>query len=1243
MLDGGMLMVTIRPEDLSFENFDGFRNFLQDKLNWSIREVSKESLTYEFLPEELKIDGKQLNRLSADTIYQLIPFIRNQPWGIFLLELNNPKVYVTFLRQILRRLVPSRRKSSILPTWKVENLLFICTYDYKDFTFAHFKGEKYQKAKLSTFNWTFGETRLRTLCEFNLPSLFYDEEFQDNHQKWLTEWSKAFDKERLTKEFFEAYKFALKFIKGILSAQNKSSLQEVHSFAQQLLSRIMFLYFVEKKGWLKWKDYVQDKKYIWNLWLKYKKGKTHEDTFYSLWLSSLFFQAFNKKHGYFNFDLPDEIKESFDLMPYLNGGLFTENELDKIGFSVPDRIFGLLFEIDPYDKRKGLLERYNFTIREDTPLDVEVAVDPEMLGKVYESLISEEERGKAGIFYTPRTEIDYICRLSLVEHLFEETEVSKEELISLIFEPEKILKCEDETNLKQMRRALDKVRVVDPAVGSASFLVGMMNVLVDIHRNLSSKIDQREENLFALKNKVISENLYGVDVKDWAVMVGELRLWLSLVIDTDEKELLKMGQNIYQQPLLPNLTFKIRQGDSLVEEITGIPLSLRGKFKYIPKSTKQKLTEIIDKKREYFRSTRPDRKKEIENLENKLFIDIVGNEIKRIDGEIKRLEAEIYEEPEQLTFIRPTVEQQSLFKEEMQKLRAKIRGLSGEREKLREALENFGKKETKDYFLWEIDFAEIFAEKGGFDIVIGNPPYVRQEMIAFPLEKEENYENPEEWRARKRLYKEKLASSVKMHWGNIIKINKKSDLYVYFYYHGLALLRPSGIFCFINSNSWLDVGYGACLQEFLLKNMEPLYIVDNQAKRSFKESDVNTIIVAVKSPEEVKDTTMKFVNYKKPFEEVLTPDNLIEIERSSKVTSTDDFRVFPITKKELLEDGVELPKEKTLLKRPEDLPYIGSKWGGKYLRAPDIFFKILKKGKGKLVRLGDIAEVRRGFTTGANEFFYLPSKHFDIKKEGRFYRLIPKHEGLPEDLRIEEEYLKPIIKSPDEISSLLTSRSVYSQYLFYCHNLKISEIRDENMIQYIKYGENLGINERPSCKTRNPWYSTSMLIPKYIVRSGFKRIHSIPLNDGQYPIDKVLYGIEPYEDEDYFLGLYLNSFLFLLFIEVFGQLGLGQGVLFLTAESLTRLPVIDKRKINYIYSNNFFNIIKKKKIYRIFEELNINQKLQIRSQKPNPLPDRKVLDDIVFDVLGLTQAERDEVYWAVCELVKNRLEKARSV
>lgn len=1265
-------MATVIPEDLDFRSFDGFVSFLQDKLNWPIKEeISKESLTYEFLPEELRIEEKQLRRLKDDSIYQLIPFTEEQPWGIFLLELNTPRVYTTFLRQILHGLVPSRRKPSDLPTWQLENLLFICTCNYKDFTFAHFKGEKYQKAKLSTFSWTAGETRLRTLCEFNLPPLFYNEEFKYNPKDWLTEWSKAFDKEKLTKEFFEAYKFALQFIKDRLKSQNKAEKQKIHSYAQQLLSRIMFLYFVAKKDWLKWKDYSPDKNYVGNLWVKYKKYKNENDTFYSHWLSMLFFKGFQgpSKHTYIhnNLNLPSEIIESFVTMPFLNGGLFTPNKLDEIEFKLPDEIFELLFEIDDYDKRKGFLERYNFTIREDTPFEVEVAVDPEMLGKVYESLISEEERGKAGIFYTPRIEIDFMCKLSLVMYLAEKTEMQKSEIIRFVFEPQAIREYSNAQNLRMIKSALDKVKVVDPAVGSASFLVGMMNVLVELHRYLNIRLEKAEGNLFELKKMIISKNLYGVDVKDWAIMVGELRLWLSLIIDTDEKELKKLGVGIAEHPLLPNLSFKIRQGDSLVEEIiSDTPFSLRAKFAYMPQSIKDKISQLIDRKITYFGgriSANLKEKIEIENLENEIFKEIVSDEIIRLKHEENKLQTIISAPgPKQVEMFRLKPEQKDLFEKEMQKQKEKLREIEREKARLKKLFAEIGKKKSKDYFLWEIDFAEVFAEKDGFDIVIGNPPYVRQEKIAFPLEKEEDFKDEEEWKARKRLYKEKLVNSVRMNWGNFININKRSDLYVYFYYAGLSLLHPDGVFCFINSNSWLDVKYGAGLQEFLLKNMEPIYVIDNQAKRSFKESDINTVIVAIKRlstpyviarSEATKQSQLKFVAFKKPFEDALTSDNLIKIEQSSKIKSTEHFRVFPITRKQLLKDGVESPEKETLLKDPEHLPYIGNKWGGKYLQAPDILFKILQKGKNKLVRLGDIAEVRFGIKTGANEFFYLEPTGKPAPKE-----LVHVKNGAGWEGFIEKEFLKPVIKSPREVKSILLKTNQLPFKIFMCHKPK-EDLTGSGALRYIKWGEELGFHERPTCQQRQVnkksyfgWYDLgirekySNICPQII--NDFMRTILNGLDDNLVYASDVVLNITYQQKID--LCCSMNSTLTQLFVEQEGRIALGEGALKIQIYEAKKIYILNPKYLSKIKTYDLIKTLSIRETKGIFEELGL--------PKPNRdysnidpadvslnkvMPDRRELDKIIFDVLGLNEDEQLEVYSAVIDLVKNRLVKARSV
>ncbi|MCI4462664.1 MAG: hypothetical protein JHC30_00625, partial [Caldisericum sp.] len=368
-----------------------------------------------------------------------------------------------------------------------------------------------------------------------IPLLADEEKFVS-----LQDLTDAFSVEKVTEEFFEAYRFALyeKVMKEI-KAPIRLTDQQKFAFSQKLLSRIMFIYFLQRKGWLKWKDYVQDKRYIKNLWEKYKKYGKNKDTFYSVWLSSLFFGAFNKKSEYINSNLPDEIKESFNNMPFLNGGLFYKDKEDELGIMVPDKVFEWLFEPDfsENDKKKGFLETFNFTISEDLPIDKEVAVDPEMLGKVYESLVTEEERGSSGIFYTPRTEIDYMCRLSLIEYLHDRTRIDKEKIIDLVFNPHEIRNTGiSKEEAEHIEKELSKVSIVDPAVGSGSFLVGMMNILVELRNSLNEIIKGEIENTFELKKKIVQKNLYGVDVKGWAVHVAELRLWLSLIIDADEKE-----------------------------------------------------------------------------------------------------------------------------------------------------------------------------------------------------------------------------------------------------------------------------------------------------------------------------------------------------------------------------------------------------------------------------------------------------------------------------------------------------------------------------------------------------------------------------------------------------------------------------------------------------------------------------------------------------------------------------------
>ncbi|MGC8786327.1 MAG: hypothetical protein ACP5Q1_02750, partial [Anaerolineae bacterium] len=251
----------------------------------------------------------------------------------------------------------------------------------------------------------------------------------------------AFDVERVTDQFYEDYTAILEQLKAELGQQAKkvgARSADVHAFAQQLLNRLLFLYFVQKKDWLRW-DGGPDRHYLRTLWQRYCDLPPGARTGFYAWLKALFFDAFNNQRAAIaaNRALPEDVRTSFLSMPFLNGGLFEHNEWDELNVAVPDYFFTALF--DRFcDEEPGFLERYNFTVDESTALEIEVAVDPEMLGKVYESQVQREERHGAGIFYTPREEIDYMCRLSLIKFLHEQTQLSKDDLIPLVMEPRRL-------------------------------------------------------------------------------------------------------------------------------------------------------------------------------------------------------------------------------------------------------------------------------------------------------------------------------------------------------------------------------------------------------------------------------------------------------------------------------------------------------------------------------------------------------------------------------------------------------------------------------------------------------------------------------------------------------------------------------------------------------------------------------------------------------------------------------------
>lgn len=1033
---------------------------------------------------------------------------------------------------------------------------------------------------------------------------------------------KAFDVEAVTDKFFKEFQEIFELIRERLEKQNKGNLHQIHNFTHQIFSRIMFLYFLQRMEWLG----NGNQEFMMHLWTTYKNNKNENSNFYNNYLKPLFFGALCNKYTYRE-NLPEEINNFYIQAPYLNGGLFKETDLDKLGFIISDQIFENIFGSTAYP---GFLQRYNFTIQEESPWDINVAVDPAMIGKVYESLtFTHEERGEAGIFYTPRIEIDFMCRTALLDYLKNNLpEIPERNLYKFIFYEDKeiiAVKFEKE-EYEKLKNTLKTITILDPAVGSASFLIGMLEILTTLLEYLAGQEGQEITSQFhyELKKQIVEQSLYGVDVMNWAIQVAQLRIWLQLIIDCPDE--LKESQ----EPILPSLSYKLRVGDSLVQEI--------GEYKFkLPLQLKEArlaswISEDLNKlkKRKFEHYENKVKKIIVDNLERKFFIDILRNQREYLEKEISKKQKvgeqeSLLETTKHLKTYNDTSNKKII--ENLEKKIAKIN-------KVYNSIQN--KKELP--FVWGIGFAEIFSgKKEGFDIVIGNPPYVRQEKIANPLQDNPTLE-------QRREYKKKLLEFVQHYWKKGLYVKKRADYYVYFYLIGLALLNSMGSFCFITSNSWLDAGYGKELQEFLLRKVKIKAIYDNQAKRTFASASINTIIASFSakvSEEEAFQNKARFVMFKNPFEEVLFEENIWAIDHTLSRTTTDDYCMRIYKQEEIFKDGskeIKIDKvkwDKTAL----DYHYVGNKWGGKYLRAPDIFYTILEKGKGKLVRLGDIAEVSRGFTTGCNEFFYLPSKHFDIKKEGKYYRLIPKYEGLPDDLRIEEEYLKPVIKSPRECKSIFVNPKDLKYKVLMCHKSR-EELRRTKSLGYIKWGEKQNFHKRQTCVARKKWYELKQeRISEFIFKKGYGDFFAQNLNKENYFIDQTFYVWEC--DNPEFWTLYLNSTFFVLFLEASTSIGLGGGLLRPTTDEMEEIVVPDLNNETIVIKE--FTKFFKRPIKSIFKECGFNRSKPIREQEPNPLPDRKMLDDVVFGILGLTQEERDEVYWAVCELVKNRLEKAKSV
>lgn len=533
-MDGVELMATAQEILDAVETVHDQESFVQrllvDALHWPIDsafDTDIRDITYEWTDDELHADGLSQNILSGPVLQmQSLEQDTEQPWGIFILEFQNPDAFTTGrglsgpLRKVLRGLVPKRRRQANLPAWNREHLLFICTHEYEYFRFAYFNApkDKARVAPLTTFGWEPGtpaRTTYENLCYLEWPDSAATEE-------WVSKWTQAFDVEKVTSKFYSDYEQVFADLQTQLGLPND---EDKKMFAQILMNRLMFLRFIERKGWLRLAD-SNPTEYLNNL---YRAGSLNDLSWYRSRLQVLFFEGLA---------IPVHNKEDvIGSVPYLNGGLFTITEWDERAGDIGDDAF------EPILGEEGLLYRYNFTVEESTPLDIEVAVDPEMLGKVFEKLVTA--RRQTGSYYTPRTVVSFMCRESLKGYLGNEwAPLIDEHNNGAISVPQ----------ARELLAKLAELKVVDPACGSGAYLLGMLQELYAITELLDSRAEQATaHDAYQRKLQIIQNNIHGVDLDEFAVNIARLRLWLSLAVEFEDDS---------PDPL-PNLDYKIETGDSL--------------------------------------------------------------------------------------------------------------------------------------------------------------------------------------------------------------------------------------------------------------------------------------------------------------------------------------------------------------------------------------------------------------------------------------------------------------------------------------------------------------------------------------------------------------------------------------------------------------------------------------------------------------------------------------------------------
>ena len=583
----------------------------------------------------------------------------------------------------------------------------------------------------------------------------------------------AFNVEALSDDFFEEYRSQYaKFVKYITGKEyvksgtryvehDDGSVNEelyaefsyddkaVRDYVKKMMGRITFLHFLQRKGWMN-----HDVNYMLHLYQK----SPYKDDYLDKVLEPLFFGILNtKEEGRYNLfkksgwdmSLLDEWKS----IPYLNGGLFEQEPVDQYKSVFPAAYFEKLFKF---------FSEYNFTVDENDPDDAEVGVDPEMLGKIFENLL--EDNKDKGAYYTPKEIVRYMCQESLISYLFRVTCIEESRLRSFVTQPYDNAESFDANDIDKLYNALTSVKICDPAIGSGAFPMGLLNALVRCEEALILGKEENNDRAH-LKSEIIKNNIYGVDIEKGAVDIARLRFWLSLVVDEDEAS------------PLPNLDYKIMQGNSLLEHYKGVDLShiLDDQIGVIQFGASIK-TDLKNKLEQYYsceiHETKILLQKEINELVHQQISESGG-----IDSSFDDID------------------------------------ISG----------------NQDFFLWHTWFSDVFnidpdCERApGFDIVIGNPPYIKE------------YTNRDAFNGFREVSPYYMG---------------KMDIWYGFACHGIDLLNSCGTLCFIAQNNWTTSAGAKKLRLKVSNDTAIRQMLDFNTYMVFEDVGIQTMIMMFSREEE---------------------------------------------------------------------------------------------------------------------------------------------------------------------------------------------------------------------------------------------------------------------------------------------------------------------------------------------------------------------------------------------------------